>query len=466
MRTATAARYSSGRRLPFIGAASVIAATCLIGVPAGSAQTATGAASQGDAANAVPAAPADAAAAAKPADPKTEKQQREAELAALNRTMQVSAERQAQLAKEIDALDKDRASLNAELIKTGDRLASLEKAVEESAGKLTKIQADEDRIRGSLNERRGELSEVLAALERIGRHPPPALVVAPSDARQAVRSAILLGAVLPQIRVEADALAADLAALARLEKDAADERQRLEADAARLGEERTKLSLLIEEKRKAQEQSAGELAAEKDHAAALAAQASGLEDLIGRLERDLKSARNAAAEARASDGKTARPSARDPSRLSPATPFASTKGHLRLPARGAITVKFGADDEFGNKVQGDTLAAAAGAQVTAPADGWVVYAGPFRSYGQILILNMGDGYHVLLAGLGRIDVDLGQFVLAGEPVGTIGGTMLAKAGGTDAGQPQSTLYIEFRKNGTPIDPTPWWAASADEEVRG
>ena len=103
--------------------------------------------------------------------------------------------------------------------------------------------------------------------------------------------------------------------------------------------------------------------------------------------------------------------------------------------------------------------------MTAPCDGWVVYAGPFRSYGQLLILNAGGGYHVLLAGMERISVDLGQFVLTGEPVAIMGG-------GTQwrqqllLGSSQPILYVEFRKDGTPVDPGPWWAATDSEKVRG
>ncbi|MFN3869063.1 MAG: murein hydrolase activator EnvC family protein, partial [Hyphomicrobiaceae bacterium] len=110
------------------------------------------------------------------------------------------------------------------------------------------------------------------------------------------------------------------------------------------------------------------------------------------------------------------------------------------------------------------------AQVTSPCDGWIVFAGEFRSYGQLLIINGGGGYHVLLAGLSRIDVEPGQFVLAAEPVGTMGGSGPA-AGGTvavrDARNEGSApvLYIEFRKDGRPIDPSPWWV-SGPEKVQG
>ena len=115
--------------------------------------------------------------------------------------------------------------------------------------------------------------------------------------------------------------------------------------------------------------------------------------------------------------------------------------------------------------KGLSIAARPGAQITAPCDGWVVYAGPFRNYGQLLILNAGGGYHVLLAGMERITVDVGQFVLTGEPVGVMGGAPQA-ASLVAVGSSQPVLYIEFRKDGTPVDPSPWWANHDSEKVRG
>ena len=96
----------------------------------------------------------------------------------------------------------------------------------------------------------------------------------------------------------------------------------------------------------------------------------------------------------------------------------------------------------------------------------MVYAGPFRSYGQLLILNAGGGYHVLLAGMDRISVDLGQFVLTGEPVGVMGNSSAQVAATVPIASSQSVLYVEFRKDGTPVDPGPWWATSESEKVRG
>lgn len=403
--------------------------------------------------------------AAAPLDPAQERQKRVRELSALNQTIRVNAERQAELAHEIAALDQDRTRLNQAILDVGERRSKLEKTMAATESRIAEIETQADGVRASFNARRATLAEIIATLERIGRQPPPAIAVDAADARSAVRSAMLLGAVLPEIRIQADSLAADLQEIARLSRDARTERARLAKDAEKLAEERERLSLLVEEKRKARETSAEQLNAERAAAEELASKATSLQGLIGTLERDLSTARKAADDARAASSGT-RPSAGDPSRLAPAVAFASTRGHLPYPAAGPIEAKFGDDDGYGGQRQGIVIGAAPGAQVSAPADGWVVYAGPFRSYGKILILNLGDGYHMLLAGMDRIDVDLGQFVLAGEPVGTVAGQIFANAVAAAKAQPQSSLYVELRKDSAPIDPAPWWAATGEQEVRG
>lgn len=144
-------------------------------------------------------------------------------------------------------------------------------------------------------------------------------------------------------------------------------------------------------------------------------------------------------------------------------PFEAAKGTLALPAQGKRLKQFGDADGVGGTVKGISLQTRGEARIIAPADGWVVYAGTFRSYGQLLIINAGGGYHVLLAGMGRVDVSLGQFVLAGEPIAVMGAAPPASQGGNDSSRP--VLYVEFRKDGRPIDPGPWWA-EASEKVQG
>lgn len=399
-------------------------------------------------------------------DAKARIEERQRELDALREQARISKARTDELAAEVDALEKDRAALNEDLVGTAERVAQLERRISDSEERLASLSENEHWIRQSLNERRGVIAEILAALQRIGVNPPPAMAVKPEDALSAVRSAILLGAVVPELNTEAEALAADLNALTTLKAEIASERARLAADLGSLNEERTRVELLIAEKKKQREEKADTLAAERKKAEELAERAESLEDLVASLEREVESSRKAAEAARAASRAGETPSAGDPGRLAPAIPFAKARGRLPLPAEGAVLRRFGEPDATGDAALGISIATLPEAQIVAPADGWIVYAGPFRSYGQLLILNVGDGYHVLLAGMNRTEVQLGQFVLAGEPVGAMGAQRFASAATMDIESPRPVLYVEFRKDGTSIDPSPWWADRVDEEVRG
>jgi septal ring factor EnvC (AmiA/AmiB activator) len=153
-------------------------------------------------------------------------------------------------------------------------------------------------------------------------------------------------------------------------------------------------------------------------------------------------------------------------RLKPEIAFADAKGRVPLPAAGAVLKTFGSPDDFGGIERGVSLATPAAATVSAPVDGAVLFAGVYRSYGQLLIIDAGGGYYVLLAGMDRINVQSGEFVLSGEPVGVMGdgSTRMATAAAVGAARP--VLYIELRKDGTAIDPGPWWAKSDIEKARG
>lgn len=398
---------------------------------------------------------------------------RQAELDAVTRDITLSEERRAELRKEIDTLDKDRASLNQALLNASDQVQKLEAVSDRTERRLRALSADEMRLRDSLGERRAVLAEVLAALQRVGRRPPPAILMRPEDALASVRSAILLGAVVPDLQAAASKLAGDLRALVAVRTDQERERERLRKDTTALLEGRTRISLLLEQKRAQRAASAEALANEETRAAALADQATSLRDLIARLERESPAAAAASAEAEKaaaiardqSGGRPAR-SLGNADRLAPSVAFVDAKGLLPMPVSGRILRNYGDKDDLGGRSAGMSVAVRPGGLVSAPTDGWIVYSGPFRSYGQLLIINAGDGYHVLLAGMGRSDVQLGQFVLAGEPVAVMAEQRLASIGAVDMAAKQPVLYIEFRKDGTSIDPAPWWAASNVEKVGG
>ena len=397
---------------------------------------------------------------------------RDQELDAVRAEQKKALESQKALRDEINAIGEDRRKLNQALIDTAAGIRSVEGRVAGTEARLQQLIDSEASIRNSLDGRRAVIVEVLAALQRIGRRLPPALMVKPEDALESVRTAMLLGAVVPEMRVEAEALAGELSDLVRVRAEAATERDGLARDLMALSIEKNRMTLLVDERQKHQSEAEKKLEAERQRAAELSRQADNLKDLIGRLERGLDSAARAARsaeEGRALGDTRADLSAlKDPGRLTPAIAFASAKGVLPIPVNGVKSRDFGAADGNGGTERGISIATRPGAQVTAPCDGWVVYAAPYRSYGKLLILNAGGGYHVVLAGMERISVDIGQFVLTGEPVAVMGsGPQVASAMLTGAaGSSQPMLYIEFRKDGSPVDPNPWWATPDSEKVRG
>ena len=403
-------------------------------------------------------------------DPETIKQ-RTQELEAAREQQRQAAEQEKKLKADIAAIGQDRTKLNQQLIDIAGRVRDIESQMADTEGRLRPLDARELQIRASLESRRGEVAEVLAALQRVGRRAPPALIVRPEDALQSLRTAMLLGAVVPEMRARAVKLASDLGELVSLRKNISEERDRLAVDRDRLNTDRTRLAALVQERQKNQADAEKDMDAERQRAVTLSRQADTLQDLIARMEQDVKAAAKAAAAAELKgtpaslNGKPDLGALKDPSRLSPAIAFASAKGLFPMPVNGTKIRNFGGSDGLGGQEKGISIATRPGAQVTTPCDGWVVYSGPFRSYGQLLILNAGGGYHVLIAGMERISVNIGQFVLTGEPVATMGNTSQV-ASILAAAPSQPVLYVEFRKDGTPINSGPWWAAKQGEKVRG
>jgi septal ring factor EnvC (AmiA/AmiB activator) len=392
--------------------------------------------------------------------------QHDEELKATRDAQRKSIETEAALKREIEQIGADRRKLNQDLIATAARLRGVEVKVEATQARLAPLDENQRRVQQSLDGRHAVIGEVLAALQRIGHRAPPALIASPEDALQAVRTAMLLGAVLPEMRHQVEALASDLGALLEVRKKIADERDRLNSEVASLEGERSRMGALIGERQKQEAEHKKALDAERTRAADLAKKADNLKDLISQLEGALDPATRATRDAAIRDmARPALAALHDPGRLAPAVAFASLRGQIPIPVNGVKLKDYGAPDSVGGLEKGVSIATRASAQVTSPSDGWVVYAGPFRSYGQLLILNAGGGYHILLAGMDRISVDLGQFVLTGEPIAVMGnGPQIAAILATGSTQP--VLYIEFRKDGLPVDPGPWWAAGGSEKVRG
>lgn len=348
----------------------------------------------------------------------------------------------------------DSRNLQERAISLGAAVQDQELAVTIARDNLDVLNAREAKIRARLKEQRGHLSETLAALESLERQRPPALAVRPEDATQAVRSAILMGHIIPRLKGEAEVLAKQLSDLAVIRQRIETEQRALEAAAGALKRDEARLESLLS--RKATERDAIRAVSREQeaHLAELARRAENLSALIEGL-REVKIA-------------SPRPRPGAPGRLAPqdkqvaglwASPgtaprsFQEARGKLRMPAVGKVVEKFGVPNESGGATKGIKLGTLPGAHVVTPFDGRVKYAGPLKTYGQVLIVEAGDDYLIIVAGLARVDAAVGQWLLAGEPVGR-----MAERG--EDGPKE--LYIEFRKGREPFDPLPWLAGVTKE----
>lgn len=304
-------------------------------------------------------APADAGAAkAAPPDPAADLAVRRdstaSELEALSKTITLSRDRSEALEKTIAEIDKSNETLRDALVDSAAKRQEFERRISDGERTLGDLRVKEDVVRRSLRARRGLLAEVLAALQRMGRNPPPAILVTPEDALGSVRSAILLGAVVPEIREQTDSLVADLKALADIRSGIAREREELTAAmTARLEEER-RMSMLVAEKEKLRQRNAADLAAEQRKAEELALQAENLGGLISSLENEISSVREAAAAARAEEEERrrmseaereaarelARSAVPDKNRIAPAYVFSVAAGAAGLSRCGFACAPF------------------------------------------------------------------------------------------------------------------------------
>src|SRR3954462_3832549 len=248
--------------------------------------------------------------------------QREQELEAARASKKSAEEAQAKLKAEITSLGQDRTQLNQQLIDTAANVRTVEIKIDEAEVRLRSLNGREQAMRSSLDLRRADIVEVLAALQRAGRRTPPALLVRPEDALQSLRTAMLLGAVVPELRGRAEKLASDLGELVALRKAIATERDALGLDRDKLKDDQTRLAALVDERQRKQSAIEKDMEAEGARAITLSKQVDSLQGLIAKLEQDLKSAAKAAATASlkgspvTDNGKPNLGALKDPARLS------------------------------------------------------------------------------------------------------------------------------------------------------
>ncbi len=415
------------------------------------------------------------------------------QLKAVEKALDEGRKTQARYAKEAETLAAELARLRDSSVTAAQAVQAREAAITGIEDQLAQLAADEERKITALQARAQQYDEFLMALQRLARNPPEALALAPGEPVDATRSALLLGAAIPQIEAKARELQAEIAALAVARKRTAEKRHQLVGETAELAKQQLVLNGMIARKASLQEQATHSVEITAQRLQQLSAQAGDLRELIEsieaekqrrveaqkRLEIELlaraatRPPRRAAtppspaavpspnveepateAEAPLQDASPAIAAAIDPARPKNLRAFAAARGAMVMPVAGRLKRRYGESDEFGAASKGILVLAPAGGRVVAPFDGRIEFAGPFRGYGQILIIEHGDGYHSLLAGLERIDGVVGQWLVSGEPVGIM-----------PTGDREAALYLELRRHSEPINPLPW-LATRDDKVSG
>ncbi len=383
-------------------------------------------------------------------------------LRSVERRLDSNRARRGEMERELRSGRQEEKAAKAGKQATAEALARLRRQLRAAVGELHAVEArlsaleaelaalDEQqaRKRAAFETRHQQRGKVLNAILRIAMVPPEAMVALNGPPLRTVRGIMVFRTLEPGLRGQAERMRGDLAELAAVRAEKLRTRTELIEAKATLGAKEDALDRLRHAK------AAIYARANQDHQALREANAS-LAAEIARQAKDINELIKLWQERKARPPPAAKPTVRKAGPAAPAMPrppdihdFTGEKGSLRPPVQGRIVRLYGAKGEFGAASRGIVIESRPAAQVVAPYDGVVVFAGPFRGYGEILLIDHGGGYHTLLAGLGRIYSVPGQWLFADEPVAVM----------ADTGSVRPRLYVEFRRNGQPINPLPWLAA--------
>ena len=372
----------------------------------------------------------------------------------VNRALGQGREKARKLKQKADEIERDLALLRRDMVAAAKIIQTQERRSGELIKSLTELKDREDAKLVRLAAQRGQLAGILVALQRVARYPPEALMMQPISPADTVRSAILLRAAVPEIKRSAFRLREDLESLAKARREMAEKKIQLTSVTAGLETERKRLAVLFGQKTAVKFRTLTARKSETRRMKSLSGEAATLRELLKKLNKG-RPPPQSGQKPSVSGESTAKTNPYVPPKTVlglPAgltgAPISGQRGKLAPPVVGRIIGRFGQTLSTGLTRKGMRLQTASGAQVVAPYEGRVVYAGKFRGYGELLIIEHGEGYHSLLSGLARIDNTIGQWVVAGEPVGVMGRP--------DSRKP--VLYVELRRNGQPINPLPWLAA--------
>lgn len=329
--------------------------------------------------------------------------------------------------------DAARDSEDAQFAALGEAVTAHEAALAALRDGLRAMAREDRRLRQRLARERGDLGQVLRSLQTISNAPASALLAFPAGPVRSARAGKLIAAILPELKARASAVETQLDQLREVQILQEAVRNEARIALASLQDLRARTAGALKSRKRSVERSAF-----TEQAEAAARQAQTLGEMASVLQYALGSA-------------------------SPARAFEAAAGSLPPPVIGRVATRFGTGDP--RYQSGIALAAPAYSQVVAPADAAIRYAGPLIGFDQVVILEPEEGWLMVLAGLGSVDVTIGETVLAGQRLGDLGGPLpsseefLIETVDGDGQIAEETLYIELRRGPTPVDPEPWFTGS-------
>ncbi len=326
------------------------------------------------------------------------------------------------------------------------RIQQAEAGMDAAEARLALLRAARGRLQEELGREQRPVVELTAALQQFARRPAGLALLRSGSVQDVVHLRAILSNTAPEIDRRTQALRTRLARGRQLQQDTQQALAALRSEEETLSERRRQLAALEVQQRVASRQAGGSAAREAERALALAEQARDLDSLLGVLDAAGQRRDRLAAlpgpvlrpdrpdQAPATTSTTPALADQAPASLGSARPPAP----YQLPVTGRLVRGFGAPGVTGLS-QGVTLAPRAGAQVVAPADGRVVFAGPYRGYDGIVIIEHSGGWASLVTGLSHLQAEVGDELVGGAPIGL-------------AGADRPAITLELRQGGQPVSP--------------
>lgn len=353
--------------------------------------------------------------------------------------------------------------VSRDMVKTAKQIQNNEEKISNMEALLQKLQIELKEANEGFLSQDENLIKTLSALQNLALKPTEALFVQPLTPVETIRSAILLRETIPYLEDNAQKIRSQLENIEKKKNQIEKQVAQITSQKQVLEKEHENMKLLVQRKSRIRNKIEIQTVKAKQKVEKLASQANDLRDLLTKLEKEKRLKAQKQEEERkrlaklreeerrrAEEKKVEQTQTADLIKYSPdiiteiGKGFIKSKGRLPMPARGPVITTYGEEKVKGVVSKGIIVKTRNMAQVTSPFDGSVIFAGQFRGYGNMIIIDHGEGYLTLLAGLGDIDCELGQMLLAGEPVGQMPDNRDAK------------LYVELRKNNQPIDPMTWY----------